>query len=96
MYILKLNIVVFSDENLDLEAEITEKLESTLLERQACFVSSSAEDVTGDNYGRCSVCGCWVSDNTKPEHINAFSNGAKIGKQWFCDICIPANHPSAF
>ena len=96
MYILKLNIVVSSDENLDLEAEITEKLESILLEKQACFVSTNVEDVTGDNYGQCCVCGCWVSDNTKSEYIKAFSNGIKIGKQWFCDICIPTDHPSAF
>ena len=96
MYVLKLNILVPSFEDLDFESEITMKLEQFLTNRKASFISAISEEVIGDNYGQCSQCGCWVSDHSKPDYINSFSNGVFVEKHWLCDLCLPEDHPSAF
>lgn len=96
MYILKLNILVPYVENLDLESEITMKLEELLANSQACFVSTEYEEVSGENFGQCVSCGCWASDHREANHITAFSNGVKVEKGWLCDICLPEDHPEAF
>ena len=96
MYILKLNVLVESSENLDLESEIEMKLEDILVNRQATFVSTHSEELIGANHGKCAECGCWVSDHRKQDFIDVFSNGAKIRNKWYCDICLPEDHPNAF
>ena len=50
MYVLKLNILVPSFEDLDFESEITMELEQFLTNRKASFISTISEEVIGDNY----------------------------------------------
>lgn len=96
MYILKLNILVPMSEDLNLESEIAIKLEEILKNSDAVFVSTMSEEVVGENYGKCSECGCWVSNQGELDFINIFSNGIKIDNRWYCDICLPEDHPYAF
>ena len=96
MYIHKLNLLIESDEDFDLELEISQELERIISGKKVHFVSSNSKEIYGSNYGRCIVCGCWTSDNTKPHYVNEFSNGAKISKSWYCYICLPDDHPNAF
>ena len=46
--------------------------------------------------GKCCKCGAWTSDKDKEEHIEGFSDGIFINGKWFCDLCVPPNHPKAF
>lgn len=98
MYIYSIN-VVFDHREEDynkMESEIERLLEPLLKEHEGEIVSTYSEDVSGDNFGKCQNCGCWTSDKTKDDYIWAFSNGAKIDGKWYCDICLPPDHPNAF
>lgn len=96
MYILRLNVLIESDEDLSLETNITDQLEEILDPSKAKLVSTNIEELYGLNYGKCSICNCWVSDYRNTHPISVFSNGAKINDTWFCDICISEDHPISF
>ncbi len=97
-YLYKLNIVVENDsENITLQNNIDNSLEKVLEPfSNVHFVSSSIHELDNSNYGKCCTCGAWVSDHDKPNCIDEFSDGCIIDDKWFCDICLPAEHPKHF
>ena len=95
MYLLKVNLLIPSGEDVAMESEIVEKVQK-ILPCDVELVSTISEELDGLNFGKCSKCGCWVSDRTQPNWVVPLSNGAKIGIQWYCDICLPEDHPNAF
>lgn len=96
MYIYCINIAIEGDENPAFEFELWEHIEKFLDPQKASLVSAMPEELIGDNYGRCVACGGWVSDATKPGKIRAFSNGARVNGDWYCDLCLPEDHPNRF
>ena len=96
MYIYHIAILVNGTENLSFEADLDEHIQKFLDSRKALIVSTNSEEVTGKNYGRCANCGAWVSDLTKNDSIQSFSNGAQISGMWYCDLCLPPYHPNSF
>ena len=98
MYIYNMSILVKTEEeeNLALEYELDDAVEAVLRGKDAEYVSASVEEVCGQNYGVCAKCGAWVSDASKDDHIAAFSDGTKIGEEWYCDICLPNDYPDHF
>ena len=88
MYIYQISILVDVPENLPFEADLEDHIQA--------YFSSTSEEVTGKNYGRCTNCGAWVSDQTKADRILSFSNGARISGKWYCDLCLPPEHPNHF
>lgn len=96
MYIYHVAILVEGSENLPFEANLEERIQTYLDSGNAEIVSSFSEEVTGENYGRCTNCGAWVSDQTKNDRIFSFSNGARISGKWYCDLCLPPEHPNRF
>ena len=88
MYILSINILVNSDDNLIIEEELEKLLENYLWHtNKAEYVSTISTTLSGDNYGKCVKFGTWPTDNSKSNSIQAFSNGAKVGDNWYCDMC---------
>ena len=96
MYIYHISILIEGEEDLSLESKIWEAVEQSLVYQKAELVSSMTEELIGRNYGRCNKCGTWTSDWRKSDGVKSFSNGAQIGGEWFCDECLPLNHPNHF
>ena len=48
------------------------------------------------NCGRCAVCGAWVTDREKENHIPQLCNGATVNGQLLCDEHLPKGHKWAF
>ena len=96
MYIYQINILFNHKENTLTEHQLEQIIEEYLKSNDGEIVSSIPKELTGNNYGKCKGCGCWTSDHTQENFISFFSNGAKINGAWFCDICMPIDHPNAF
>ncbi len=45
----------------------------------------------GCNAGRCTKCGCWVTDVAKPGRIPALEEGAIDGGNLYCEDDLPSN-----
>lgn len=97
-YLYKLFIVVEDDsENIYLQNSIDDSLENLLKKyTNVQFVGSSIHELENDNCGKCCKCGTWVSDHNKRNRIDEFSDGCIIDEKWFCDICLPSEHPKHF
>lgn len=48
------------------------------------------------NYGRCSKCNTWCSNQSLPDPVHEFSNGEQRNGVWFCDICTPSDSEISF
>jgi hypothetical protein len=48
------------------------------------------------NSGKCSNCGARVSDHDEENCITEFSDGCIIEGKWYCDLCLPEEHPKHF
>lgn len=102
-YVLKANFVVEeSIENLELQQTLDDQFEAITNNMQKSgvkikHVSSNYIEISEiDNCGNCCICGAWVSDFMKEPHIEELSNGAVIKGRWYCDICLPKDHPNHF
>lgn len=95
-YLYHVSVLVEGTENLELEYGLEESIADYLSNKKAELISSSSEELTGNNYGRCSKCGTWVSDASEQQSITAFSNGKRVKNCWYCDLCLPRNHPNSF
>ena len=95
-YLYHLSVLIDGTDDLELENELDEVIQSHLSGKRAELVSSASEPLEGENYGRCASCGAWVSDRSAPDSVRAFSDGAKIAGKWYCDLCLPQGHPKAF
>ncbi len=84
--------VILPEEDPAAESRLVRAVE----EAGAQWLSADVLELTGDNFGRCSYCGAWTSDRGKPDAIDCFSPGIRIGAQCFCDLCLPEEHPAAF
>ena len=97
MYIFGIYVMVSSEEDPSFESELENLLEKHLRHtNKAEIVSTISKSLCGDNYGRCIKCGAWTTDYSKSNPIKELSNGAKEGDNWYCDLCLPSNHPNAF
>lgn len=96
MYIYHIAVVIDGDEDLQLEYNLEKRVVQSLKCTRAEYVSSWSEVLDGQNYGRCTKCGAWTSDWTKKMRISSFSNGAQVNGEWFCDLCLPEDHPNHF
>lgn len=97
-YLYNLYIVVEDDpENISAQNSIDEKIELLLKDRSnADIVGATIHELDTDNCGKCCRCGCWVSDWEMENYIDGFSNGCRIDGEWWCDICLPTDHPKSF
>ena len=96
MYIYHISVLIEEDEDLQLENKLWATVEQALAQQKAELVSSRTEELNGQNFGRCIKCGAWTSDWTKSVGVKSLSNGAQIDGEWFCDECLPLNHPNHF
>lgn len=96
MHIYRINVIFNHDEDLQTEGKIESKLGEIVDKYGGELVSTSVDTLEGCNFGRCSKCGCWTSDATKEDFISGLSNGAQINGIWFCDLCLPVDHPNSF
>lgn len=103
-YILRLNLLVNDDiDNISTQnkienaiANVTEEL-SNNLKCDIINVSSQYTDLAENlNYGKCVKCGTWTSDCRNDNYVVEFSNGAILDDSWYCDICLPKDHPNHF
>src|SRR5262245_60953877 len=39
------------------------------------------------NIGKCSACGCWVSDYTRDDYLKGVTAGRVVDGRWLCDEC---------
>ncbi len=46
--------------------------------------------------GKCCKCGAWTSDKDNPECVEGFSDGVFLDGKWWCDLCLPPEHPKRF
>ena len=60
------------------------------------FVGSRISELDTGNFGRCCRCGAWVSDQEQISHVDEFSDGCMINNAWWCDLCLPNDHPRRF
>ena len=97
-YLYQLYVVV--DKSLDdLQSE---NLVNEMAEK--AFSGNSFTEVVGARFleldtavcGKCCKCGAWTSDKENPECIDGFSDGVLIDGQWWCDLCLPTEHPKHF
>ncbi len=97
MYIYKANILVSTEENLPLESEIDEAINNLFkIEKPAELVSANIVDIIGTNFGCCVKCGAWCSDPEDENYVSEFNVGCKINGKWYCDVCLPSEHPFSF
>ncbi|MFT9078468.1 hypothetical protein [Ethanoligenens sp.] len=57
--------------------------------------STGYEELQG-NCGKCTVCGAWATDYGQPGAFSELSNGAVVDGKWYCDVCLPFDHPNKF
>lgn len=94
MYIYELRFIVDKNRDYLLENDLQKVISFFLMDKDAELIRAKAEnELTGTNFGRCAKCAAWASDKTKEDFVWYFSNGAKIGAEWYCDICLPKDHP---
>ena len=93
MYILKIAYLLNGSwEEAEESAVSTEELI-----KKGEYLSEQYVDLTGvRNFGRCCVCRAWASDKHKTGAVAEMSNGAEIDGKWYCDVCLPKDHPNAF
>ena len=103
-YILKLNLLIGTSAN-DLHTQnfVEDTIvdtTKTLSKNCNCEINCvSTEIIEIDDscvFGRCVNCGEWVSDSRLSDCVREFSNGAMINGKWYCDICLPDDHPNHF
>lgn len=58
--------------------------------------SSIVLDEETMNCGKCAECGCWTTDNEKPNSVLGVSYGATYKNRLLCDECLPDGHEWAF
>lgn len=95
MYIYSMHFLIQGEENVKIENRL-DNIVKKGLGKEIDFVSASIDSITGTNWGRCCKCNCWVSDYSKDYSIRQFSNGSVVGNDWYCDLCLPCDHPNAF
>ena len=100
-YVFSVNLLVEGDvENISIQniEDIFEKiLASCSLKDDVTILSTQIDDISdNENYGKCINCGDWASDKRYESNISQMSNGAKVDDQWYCDICLPEDHPNHF
>ena len=101
-YVFSVNLLVEGDmENTTIQNEIEDIFEKILalshLKDDVTILSTQIDDISdNENYGKCVKCGVWASDKRYEPNISQMSNGAKVDNQWYCDICLPINHPNHF
>ena len=100
MYIVKINIVIEGDgSDLKTQDEIERCFQQSMREitHSPQLVSTEIKELDGNlNYGKCIKCGTWTSDSQRKGYVNEFSDGIQIEGNWFCDLCLPNNHPRHF
>lgn len=96
MYIYRVNVLIKGEENLMLEEKIDTVLKDSLTNSLGEHISSTIVTIEGTNFGKCVKCGCFCSDRRKKDYIVDFSCGAIVNGKWFCDICLPLDHPNSF
>lgn len=100
MYIYKLNLMVNdSTHNLKLQNAIDTAVENALagLNADVQLVSAQFVETDGcDNFGICVSCGTPVSDHGKGDCVSEVSHGAVVDEKWYCDLCLPEDHPEKF
>ncbi len=96
MYIHHINVLIEGSEELSLEDRLSDGIQNLLDGQPAVLVSTTNEELIGDNFGRCVKCGEWVSDCKKDNRIRWFSNGAQLDGNWYCDLCLPEDHSNHF
>lgn len=103
-YIYNVSLVIEDEiEDLDTQYSVDEIVEQSIERiKQAAdidvdYVSAQIVDLVNfTNYGKCSICKAWVSDYKKKNSVREFSDGIMIDGEWFCDNCLPHNHPRHF
>ena len=97
-YLCKLYIVIEDD----LEKPIYQNILDRKLEEafnnypHINIVGSKVCELDNRNCGKCCKCGSWVSDQDLVDNIDGFSDGCLINGEWWCDLCIPPDHPKSF
>lgn len=96
-YLYKLYIVVNDDpENVQRQDVLDAIIEKSLSCHLNIDLVGSKICELNNNCGRCCNCETWVSDQEKSDHVEGFSDGCIIDGNWFCDLCVPPNHPKSF
>ena len=97
-YLYQLYVVVNkNEEDYSERASIESKIDYSLSTiNDIDVVGTIIKELDFSVCGRCCNCGAWVSDQKKDSHIEGFSDGCIIGESWWCDICLPPDHPKSF
>lgn len=97
-YLLKFYIVVDeSEDDIAIENSIEEAINSVLSnDSRLELVGTTTSDLDKSICGKCCKCGAWVSDQENKRCVEGFSDGSRINREWWCDICIDSNHPKRF
>lgn len=97
-YIYKPVIIIDGDtQNLYYQNIIEETLEKLLLDNDNVqFLGVTINELNTHNCGKCHSCGIWVSDHEQPKCIEELSDGIFFDEKWWCDLCLPNNHPRKF
>ena len=102
-YIYKINLLVDGEtEDLQKQNMIDEIIDKAIVHLKSnmdiSVLSYQLVEVNNqtENHGICLNCGVFTSDHTKPDPILEASNGAKVDGKWFCDLCLPEDHPNHF
>ena len=97
-YLYKLYIVVDDDsENLLYQNIIDDAVEKAFDNHTNInIVSAKITELDNSICGKCCRCGVWVSDQETVGCIDGFSDGCIIDGNWWCDLCLPADHPKHF
>lgn len=101
-YILTINMIV--DGNIDdanmqnkIEYLFEEAINKSEIRDDVAIISTEFTDIIGNkNYGRCIKCGEWVSNKSLNPNVSQMSDGAIVNDHWYCDLCLPENHPNHF
>lgn len=96
MYLFHIAVMIDGVERPEFELALEQAIQSFWPRQKAEVVSTRTEILVGHNFGQCKKCGTWVSDSRKDNRITAFSDGASIDGAWFCDLCLPPDHPNVF
>ena len=96
-YLYKLYIIVDDDsDNLSNQSIIDEAVEKEVEKHSNMFYIGSKICELTNNYGKCCQCGEWVSDHDLTGYIDGCSDGCIIDDKWWCDLCLPNDHPKSF
>ena len=97
-FLYSINIIINDDsENLDLQNEIDDIAEKAFSNQSNVeIVSTTITELDNTICSECCKCGVWVSDKETCTSVSQFSDGCIIDGKWYCDLCLPADHPKAF